>query len=60
MRQVLKNMADSIRRDMKRREIDIGQRANWKNFIISLVFQFPPYIFIVAGPSFVGLLSALG
>lgn len=60
MRQVLKNMADSIRRDMKRKVIDIGQKAKWKNFIVSLVFQFPPYIFIVAGPSFVGLLSALG
>jgi len=60
MRQVLKNMADSIRRDMKRRVIDIGQKAKWKNFVVSLVFQFPPYIFIVAGPSFIGLLSVLG
>lgn len=60
MRQVLKNMADSIRRDMKRKVIDIGQKAKWKNFMVSLVFQFPPYIFIVAGPSFIGLLSVLG
>jgi len=60
MRQVLKNMADSIRRDMKRRVIEIGQKAKWKNFIVSIVFQFPPYIFIVAGPSFIGLLSVLG
>lgn len=60
MRQVLKNMADSIRRDMKRKVIDIGQKAKWKNFVVSLVFQFPPYIFIVAGPSFIGLLSVLG
>lgn len=55
----LKILSDTIRREMRKSIIIKGQKAKWKNFVISLCFQFPPYIFIIAGPSFVALIGSL-
>lgn len=60
IREVLGSLAKEIRRD-KRKEIKIKAQANkWKNFLISIVFQLPPYIFILIGPSFYELMKSLG
>jgi len=56
---VLKMLADTIRRELRKKIIMQGQKAKWKNFIVSICFQFPPYIFIIAGPALVGLMGAL-
>lgn len=59
MRNTLKTLANTIRRETRKRILDMGQKAKWKNFIISICVQFPPFIFIIAGPSMVGLLGSL-
>jgi len=56
---VLKMLADTIRRELRKKIIMQGQKAKWKNFIVSICFQFPPYIFIIAGPALVGLMGSL-
>lgn len=59
MKNTLKSIADSIRRDLHMNVINRGQKAKWKNFIISICFQFPPFIFIIAGPGVAGLMGSL-
>ena len=59
MKTALKTLADSIRRELRKRIIDKGQQAKWKNFVVSICFQFPPYIFIIAGPALASLMGAL-
>ncbi len=59
MKGVLKMLADTIRRDLRKKIINQGQQAKWKNFIVSICFQFPPYIYILAGPALAGLMGAI-
>lgn len=59
MKETLKSLADAIRRDLRKKIITKGQKAKWKNFIVSIGFQLPPYIFIIAGPALVGLMGSL-
>lgn len=59
MKTTLKNLSDIIRRDLQRVIIGKGQKAKWKNFIVSVCFQFPPFIFIIAGPGIAGIMDSL-
>jgi tight adherence protein C len=56
---VLEKMGNEIRKE-KRKKIKLqAQTVKWKNFMISLVFQLPPYLFILIGPSFYELINSI-
>lgn len=59
IKNTLKSLADTIRRELRKSIINKGQKAKWKNFAASVLFQFPPYLFIISGPAMAGLMNAI-
>ena len=59
MKNVLFKQAESVRSELRKKIKAQGQAAKWKNFVISIGFQLPPYLFIVIGPSFFELIKNL-
>lgn len=59
VRNILQTVAESIRNTAKRNIVEKGEKAKWKNFLISWVFQFIPYLYIIIGPAIISLGTAL-
>lgn len=59
IRSILQSVADSIRNESKNRILIRGEKAKIKNFIVTWVFQFIPYMYIIIGPALVNIGSVL-
>lgn len=59
IRIILQSVADSIRSDSKNKILARGEQAKLKNFVITWVFQFMPYMYIIIGPALANIGSVL-
>lgn len=57
--EILDSLISSIRDTTEQKIENIGLNAKWKNFMVSMLIQFPAYIYIVMAPAIVALGEAL-
>lgn len=59
VRNILQSVAESIRNTARKNIMEKGEKAKWKNFAVSWIFQFIPYLYIIIGPAIISLGTAL-